>query len=714
MKSAFKSLVYTLVGMFISASVWAAEKPSLDTPLLFSADQVTHNRELGIITATGNVEVSQGDRILLANSMSYNEQQNVVSASGRVSLLEPSGDVLFAEFMELTGDLKDGIIKDLRIRLSDNSRIAAAGARRSAGVKTEMRNAVYSPCEACAGQPGHTPLWQVKANKIVHDEITKTIEYTDAFLEIVGLPVAYTPYFSHPDPKVKRKTGFLAPSVGGSTFLGTTVNTPYFIDLAPNRDITLSPTITTQERLLLAGEYRELTSDSNTNLDGSITYNSEDEVRGHIDAKYRKDIGEVWRGGGDLYLASDDTYLRRYGFGSPRTLRSRGFLEGFQGRNYVVLDSYFFQGTQESDDPGQTPIVLPMFELNQISEPGRFGATTSVNASVLALTRTEGHDTRRLSVGGGWHLPRYGSFGEVIDFNLSFRGDLYHTTNFDVVGEPGTDSGVTGRIYPQFSIDWRLPLARNDDRINQTLEPVVSLVASPYGGNPNTIPNEDSQDFEFDDTNLFSRNRFTGLDKVEGGPRVSYGLKWSALGSGGGGSSIFVGQSYRLRSDDTFSEGSGLEDRFSDFVGRFNVSPNKHFDLSYRTRIDKDDLSPRRNEFAMTAGQPALKMTANYVFFDSQQDSQFGGREEISGDVSAKLNRNWNGKFSGVYDLEGGGELRTVALNLTYECECFTLSTTLRREFFQDRDIKPSDSILFNITFKTLGDVQTDLRSSGS
>ncbi|HJO86318.1 MAG TPA: LPS-assembly protein LptD, partial [Rhodospirillales bacterium] len=146
----------------------------------------------------------------------------------------------------------------------------------------------------------------------------------------------------------------------------------------------------------------------------------------------------------------------------------------------------------------------------------------------------------------------------------------------------------------------------------------------------------------------------------------------------------------------------------SDFVGRVNISPGSHLDLNYRTRLDKDNLSPKRNEVQMTAGSPALKLSTNYVFFDSQDDSEFSGREEISGNVAAKLNRLWRSSFAGRYDLESEGGLRSLALNLTYECECFVFSTTLNRQFYADRDLQPNDTILFKLTFKTLGDVQSD------
>ncbi|MBT3991665.1 MAG: LPS-assembly protein LptD [Rhodospirillaceae bacterium] len=708
-------LSLSLASFISSTSEIRAQTPSAigDNPIVFTADEVTNNQELGIIKASGSVEISHNNQVLLADTISYNQRQDMVTASGNVSLLEQSGHVLFAEYMEISGDFKTGIIRDLRIRLADNARIAASGARRTNGTHTEMRNAVYSPCDSCASKPDQPPLWQVKAKKIVHDQKEKLIEYYDAWMEISGVPVVYTPYFSHPDPTVKRKSGFLTPGMGGSTSLGTAVSVPYFYAIAPNKDVTITPTITSKEGLLMAGEYRQRYTNGNLEASGSLTYDSNDELRGHIDSTGRFDIDQKWRWGFDAKRSTDDTYLRRYSFPSSRTLTSRAYVEGFSRRNYLAVDSYAFQGTAVEDDPGQSPLVLPMIEYSSLSDVGKFGARTSFNASSVVMTRSEGTDTRRISVGGGWHLPHIGRLGDVTDFSATVRGDLYHVNNLTRSDSENDYNGFSGRIHPQLKADWRLPLARQHGSVSQIVEPLASVIVSPYGGNDTKIPNEDSIDLEFDDTNLFSANKFTGFDRVESGPRINYGLKWGLVGSKGGHTTVFAGQSYRLKEDDTFAAGSGLEGRLSDFVGRVNISPGSHLDLIYRTRLDKDNLAPKRNEVQMSVGPPALRMSTNYVFFDSQNDAEFSGREEISGAVSAQLDRFWRSSISGRYDLQDDGDLRNIALNLVYECECFTFSTTISRQFYEDRDLRPNDTILFKLTFKTLGDVQTGLSNVG-
>ena len=203
-----------------------------DAPVLFKADQLRNEQKIGLVVATGNVEFTQNGRTLLADSVTYNRRTDTVTASGNISLLEPTGEVIFADHIELTGQMRDGVIKNMRVRMTDDSRIAAAGGRRIGGTRTEFSKAVYSPCKLCEKDPTRAPIWQVKASKVTHDQETKDVTYRNAFLEFYGIPVMYTPYLSHPDPTVERRTGFLIPTYGSDSELGTLVSTPYYFDFA--------------------------------------------------------------------------------------------------------------------------------------------------------------------------------------------------------------------------------------------------------------------------------------------------------------------------------------------------------------------------------------------------------------------------------------------------------------------------------------------------
>lgn len=711
--------------LLVGSRAFALEREEFEAPVIFSADELTHDRNLGVVTASGHVEVVQGKRILLADKVIYNQREDTVAASGNVSLLEPTGEVLFADYLELSDQLREGVISGIRVLLSDHSRLAATGARRTGGNRTEMSKAVYSPCELCPEDRERPPLWQIKAFKVVHDQEKHTISYRDAFLELFGIPVAYTPYFSHPDPTVERKTGFLAPVLGTSSFLGLTLQTPYYFAIQPHRDATFAPMFTTKEGVLWAGQYRERTRNGTFQLEGSITrvdkrdetgerVSGKDDTRGHIFGFGRFDLSDAWSWGFDLERSTDDTFLRRYDISDADTLTSRLFVEGIEGRRFLSANAYSFQGLAADDDPDETPQVLPLVDYQYISDPLWGGSYWSIDANALVLrrndpTESQGTDSRRVSLAGGWHINRIGPIGDVYDFSVSLRGDLYWVRDVPDVGSPGRESfdGLTGRAVPEVKLEWRYPWISYHGGLRQVIEPVVMVIVSPFGGNPEQIPNEDSQDFEFDDTNLFSTSRFTGLDRIEGGPRINYGLRWGLYGSNGARVSALVGQSYRVKDDDTFRSGSGLDDNSSDFVGRIDARPNEYLDLLYRFRFDKDELEAKRNEVSARLGPRFLRLDIDYVFLDAEESRAdqpaFDDREEINLRATLRVSDYWrlvaNNRRSLTEDagtLEAGG-------GIVYEDECFVFSLQGKRRFTRDRELEPETRIIFSVQFKHLG-----------
>jgi len=699
-------------------------RSSSSQPVLLSADEISYNEDLGIVVATGSVEIAQGARVVLADRVTYNERENTVSAVGHVRLLEPGGEVVFAEYMELTDDMKNGVVRDLRILLTDNSRIAAAGGRLQGGERTEMRKAVFSPCELCEDDPEAAPLWQLKAVKVVHDQRSHDIEYTDAWMEMYGVPVFYTPYFSHPDPTVKRRSGILTPDFGNDSQLGMLLRLPYFVTLGDDKDATITPIFTTKERVALAVEYRQRFTDGEFVTDGSFTrverrgsdgeQLGEDVNRGHIFGKGRFDIDRTYRWGFDAAYTTDDTYLRRYGFSSEDVLTNNPFVEGFRGRNYMHADGYYFMDLREDRDQDQVPIILPVANYNHVGEPDSIGGRWAVDANMLNLNRIEGADSRRLSLKLGWAAPYTSPWGDVWELSASVQNDAYWVDDVQVATRPAgtTESGLTGRFFPQAMLKWRYPFMRNAGTTRQIIEPVAALVVSPNGGNPSKIPNEDSRGFEFDDANLFSANRFAGLDRVDGGKRIVYGLGGGVYGDSGGQSTFFFGQSYRLReNDDTFDEGSGLYSQLSDYVGRVRTSPGDYLDLVYRFRLSRTDLGPIRNEVGMTAGPEWLQIQTSYLFFQqTETGSEFGTREEVFVSGRVQLTDYWSFRATHRRDLmTGGGALRTTT-GMIYEDECFTFDANFSRSFFRDRDFEETDTVLFRLVFKHLGEIGTAVR----
>ncbi len=708
-------LILTLMSTTLQAQLTSTLPATEEPPVSFSADQMTYDRNSHIITATGKVEVSQGGRLMYADHISYNQKTDILKATGNISLLELNGEVIFANKVEVTGDMKDGIIEDIGLILADKARFAATGARRSGANILEFKNAVYSPCNLCEENPRDPPLWQVRAVKVIYDKTKQRIEYRDATLEVFGFPVAYTPYFAHPGPTVKRRSGFLIPRVGGSSILGRTLQTPYYFAIDEQSDLTVIPTITTKERAIFALEYRKLFHTGKLDFRGSLTKDSRGDWLGHMGTKGRFDINRTWRWGVDVNRSINSTYLRRYDFEQDRTKISSGridsllthlYTEGFRGRNYLSVDAFAFQGLEEGEKFSTTPLVAPLIDYSHVGLPNHFGGRTVLNANFLTLTRTKSNDTRRLSVRGGWELPLVSNSGDAFKISAKILSDLYHVGELTRTDSPDKFTGFSGRILPELTVNWRHPFVKHQSSAYQVIEPIVSVVVSPYGGNTGKIPNEDSIGFEFDDTNLFRSSRFGGIDLVEGGPRINYGLKWNIYGKNGGEIGFLFGQSYRVRSDNTFAALTGLEDNFSDIVGRFQVKPTNNFNMIYRTRISKEDLSPARQEIEFSGGAPLLNVNMSYLFLNRQGDDEFPTREELAMTVSSQLNKYWRTSASAVRDLSDKGQMRTATADFIYENECCLVSTNITRTFFEDRDLKPSNAILLRLTLKTLGSIE--------
>ena len=703
-------------------------QPAKDETALLTADEVAYDNELGLYVARGNVEVVQGDRTLLADTVTYNQRRGAVVATGNVSIIEPGGEVIFADYIELIDAMKDGVIRDIRILLTDNSRLAANGARRTGGNRTEMTKGVFSPCKPCEEDPSRAPLWQLKASRIVHDQQEQIIRYNDARLELYGVPVAYTPYLQHPDPTVKRQSGILAPTMVQSSDLGFMTGVPYYWVIDDDKDLTFNPQYATKKGPMGRAEYRQAWSKGGVVFDGSVARSDqgidslfdnehakteENQLRGHIFGRGRWDINENWRTGFDLQRASDRTYLSLYRITNPQlftntqTLTTNAFAEGFMGRNYAAANAYAFQGLRSTDTQRTTPYVPVFLDYNFLSEAAPYGGRWSLDANTMVLERNDGADSRRLSLIGGYQVPYITPLGDVWRFNASLETDVYNVNNVTDPGRPGVQhDGTHGRMFPQLGVQWSYPFVRQGEEYRQLIEPVLGTFVAPNGKNPAAIPNEDSVDIEFDDSRLFSANRFTGIDRVDGGVRGIYGLKTGVYHVGCGYGTAFFGQSYNVAENEAFTAGSGLSGHRSDYVARLEVSPHPWVDLITRFRLDKHDFGITRNESLAIIGPPIFQVQGSYIRAPSTQYSN-GIVQQVAAVASSRIDDNWSVRANALRDLNSGNGLGWVnyGAGVGYQDECFLINFTWLRTFTSNQEVEPGDTFYIQLNFKLLGNL---------
>lgn len=708
-----RGLASFIFGVFLFMTAHAAP-PALETqngqPVYMSAQQLGYDKTKAIVVAQGKVQVVQGDYVLFADRIAYYQDQNIVRAQGNISLLEPDGNVLFADELRLKDDLKVGIIDSFRVRMSDNSLFAAREARKLGETEYQLSKAVYSPCKLCKDEEtgeAKSPLWQLKASEVNINQQEQRVTYENAWMELYGVPVIYTPYFSHPTPGADPKSGILAPSYSQNQQLGTTVQIPVYINIAPNIDATLTPLLTTQEGPVLIGEYRHLTEKGYYEFDGSITnpqardalgqlIPGQNEIRGHIFAKGGSALSEHWAWGFDVNRATDDTYLRRYRFDNQNILRSRLFSERIEKRDYAMVESLAFQGLQANSDQDVSPFVLPAVKAYVESDPLVLGSRVRMEASGRTITRQLGADSRRASLDTGWNVPFVTRGGHVLEMDTSVRADAYSVNDLALTSGGQFDGEVT-RAVPRLATSWRYPVMQMFGGDSLTVEPIAQLVASSNGNNPNVIANEDSQIPELSNLNLFSYNRFAGYDRVESGTRGVYGMRGEYREAEGDTYHGMIGQDVMLLGDRLFPVSSSTGD-VSDYVGRLGMNLEEYM-VDYSFRLNPDDLTLNRGEFSGSAQFDPLTLGAAHVLIED--DPVLLDRNEgfLSGDLV--ITENWALNTYTRHDFIVD-EFRSAGGGLTYHNDCITVVGRYDREFTSDRDFRPDALIMLQVFLKNL------------
>ena len=670
-----------------------------DLPVALVADAVEYDTATGRVTASGGVEIYYGERTLTADRIVYDSKTGRITAEGSIVLRDPSGVTVFGDFADLDADLQDGLVRGARSVMGEHIKLSAAEARRIDARFNVLSKAVYSPCDVCADDP--TPLWRIRARRVIHDEVERVIHYEDATFEVLGVPIAWLPYFSHPDPTVGRSSGFLVPEFRQSSIYGFGARVPYYWVIDDYSDLTFSPLITTNDGIIGVLEYRRNFETGDFEIAGSLTrddYQGSDEFHGHIEATGLFDLDEGFRWGFDGIAATDNGFLRRFDFSDDDRLTSELFVRRYQDDGFTDATAVYFQSLRDDESDGQIPIALPDFATRH-EMPGLFlGGDLGVFASSAVLLRGEGVDSGRVSFGTDWERREILPSGLSLRGFAEVRGDFFVRDNFS-----GIDRATDFRFAPLAGIEARFPLIHEmPGGVAHVLEPIAQAIVAPYGGNGSSITNEDSQVTEFDETNLFDTSHFTGLDAFEEGPRLNLGLRYELISPAGLNFDASAGRVLRLQDADEFSDGSGLRDAASDWVGAWSVSYDPYVTVRQRIRIS-DGFSIARNEMSAELTFGRLALSANYIFLESDPSIEAPrDREELTGDASVRIDRNWSISGNARRDIERGNFV-DVGGGITYANECCQVNFFLNRDFTESDDAPASTSVGVQVRLFTLG-----------
>lgn len=694
---------------------------------MLQADDISYDQKAKTVTASGHVEVAYDKQVLRADKIVYHQDTGVVRAEGNVRIHQPSGDVLFAKESELTSNMAQGFVDQVSILFKDGSRMAAADAQLYEGRYLIADRGLYTACDVCKNDPSKPPLWQIKAKRVTDDNVKKDVIYRDATVEFAGIPLLYTPYFAHPEPSVKQRQGFLTPAGGNSKNLGIFTRVPYYFVFSPSSDLTFSPTFSEEDNGQLALTWRQRFDRANMKWNGSFTYtdlisdqgiDKGKQGRGHLFGDVLYNFDNQWRAGGKIALTTDKSYLSRYSISHEDVLVNQGLVENFFGRNYGSANFYYFQDLRPGSQDA-SPIVAPEISFSRLGEPGKtLGGRWSLDGGILVTARSrdvalaqQGPDTRRLSLKSGWDREFVSSTGFLTSLSAQARGDAYWADNVEDPNSTTHRYQKVTRVRPftQGNVMVRYPFGRSGDGYQQILEPIGQFTVAPNVRTENKIPNEDSLDVEFDETNLFAQNRFTGIDRVEGGMRAAYGLRHSLISDNGGRVDMLAGQSYRLKKNLQFPEESGLRNNSSDYVARIDIVPGDWMDINYGVMLAKNDFAMERQEVRGNFGIPEFRPFFTYISTKrTLVNGAYTPLEEIYGGISSTFAKYYNIIIAQDRAIKPDAGERMTSISANYRDECFLFGITGQRNKTSRADLVSGDSIMFHFYLRNIGGLQTD------
>lgn len=743
----------------LTGMISSAKQPSSDDKMMVEADTVAYDMDSDSVTATGRVVIYYLNHVVVADEVIVDRKSKRVTANGNVEITDPAGNVARGNRIDLDNDLANGIVEGLELVTSERVAFTARNATRSNGDLTVLNDGTYLPCVDCNGVKGKKPIWQIKANRILHKQKDQTIVFENATFEFLGVPLAWVPVFSQPDPSVKQKTGFLMPSVKRSKLLGYSVKVPYYVALDPSYGLTLTPTVYTRQGLLFSAEWRHRleTGEYSVTLSGIHQNDPEafagragDELwRGSVESHGNFTINRNWSWGWDLAAASDTTFMNDYGLesGNSDVAVNRLFLTGARDRNRFDMAAYGFFVQQEDSTTStleqdrnlqeKQPYVYPVIDHKIYAKDPIWGGEASLTTNFTNITRTKddvyqidangngvfdpGETTRvraaagtfdRLSIDAMWRRRMVDQTGGVTTPFLYFRGDAIFSDPHNSSVLPETSSGMLVRGMPAAGLEYSYPVAITSSVGNQIIEPIAQLIVRPNELEATYIPNEDAQSLVFDANSLFDYDKFSGYDRVEGGTRANVGIRYSGSFQHGLGVSGTFGQSFQLAGVNSFAKAteystgsySGLETDVSDYVAGLSVSTKTGFLGSTGVRFDNENFDVNRFDGQILGISGPLTAALTYAYIRSQPDLGIDDdRSELQAAASLRLSENWRVFGSSRYDLIRDEFVRH-ALGLAYDSEEFSVSFS----YSNDLTTNPTDQTFYlRAGFRTLGEVGT-------
>ncbi|MGJ8616193.1 MAG: LPS-assembly protein LptD [Sulfitobacter sp.] len=677
-----------------------AQEPA-PRPAILVADQVFITRDRTLV-AQGNVEAFQGTTRIRAKSIRYSQQSGSLIIEGPIVLSEGDDTVILADAAQLDQDLQTGLLTGARLILDQQLQLAAVQINRVEGRYSQLYKTAVTSCKIC--EDGEAPLWQIRAKRVVHDQLEQQLYFDEAQFRIKNVPIFYLPRLRLPDPTLDRATGFLTPSVRTTSQLGTGLKIPYFIKIGETRDLTITPYLSSATRTLEL-RYRQAFRTGRIEFNGATTRDDElpNQTRNYLFGHGDFDLARDYKLHFEIQVTSDRAYLKDYGYSNQDRLASELTVSRVRRDEYIRASVFNFETLRDNEDNNTQPTFVLDGEYERRFFPSNVGGELRLSLQAHSHRRNsdldidgpdtdlivDGRDVARINGQVEWLRRMTLRSGLVADMRAGASFGFFDITQDSTFSQNHSD------FVPHAAFALRYPMVRRGaGGVVQTLEPLVQVGWT--GGNRLAIPNEESTRVEFDEGNLLSLSRFPRPDRRERHAVAAIGVNWSRIDPTGWDAHLTVGQVLRNRADAAFSNTSGLAGTSSDFLVAAQLKTQSGISLTGRSLFDekfKFSKAELRGDWDFARGS----LGGSYIWLgvDPSEDRP-QNISEISLDGRYDISSAWSASADYRFDIEDDRSA-TAGFGLTYNNECVTVDLSVNRSYSSSTSVEPSTNIGFNI-----------------
>lgn len=685
------------VWFILLALIWPIALAAQSEPAVLVADQVLITEDSTLI-ADGSVEVFQGDVSLTASRISYTPGTEKLTIEGPITLRDGETTVIVADEAELDRDLRNGILRSARLVLDRHLQIGANQIDRVDGRYHQLYKTVATSCRVCS--PGQTPLWHIRARRVVHDTEKRQLYFDDAHFRVGPFPIFYLPRLRLPDPTLDRATGFLIPRIASNTSLGTGVKVPYFIKLGDHRDLTLTPYVSPKTRTL-EFRYRQAFRRGRITFNGAYTDDDVrvDEPRYYVFGSGTFGLGRDYSLSFDVETVSDDAYLPLYAYSFKTRLDSAINLSRARRDQFIQVGGIVYDSLRANEIQSQLPTIVLDGKYVQRFFPDRLGGEfrLSVDAhdherSSQSLVSGEGRDVSRLVVDTHWLDSWTLTGGLRADAKVGASFEAFEIRQDEVYG------GQEVRALPQARLALSLPLRKTGAAGGvHILMPKMQLGWT--GGSEDFVPLEESTRVEFDEGNLFALSRFPEADRREHGLTFAYGLNWVRVDARGWESNFSVGQIVRETEISDFTKTSGLDGTRSDILVAGQLKSQTGLSIASRALFD-GELAFTKAELRADWSNARAGLGTSYVWLEEDAgEERTRAVSELTVNGRYRVGNHWSLAGNWRYDLEDD-RTSVAGVNVGYDNECVSVGLSVQRRFSSSANIEPATNFGFTIALR--------------